>query len=417
LLERALAAPDALPGGALRVIAAGKASSSMAGAARRLLGSRIGGGLVVLPQAQDDPEPRRRVVGPGPHGAPSPFEAIAGGHPMPTTGSEQAGRRALALAASLQADETLVVLLSGGASALMAVPAAGVALDDKRATTDRLLRAGADIHALNTVRKHLSAIKGGWLAASAPGACRAFAISDVVGDDLSVIASGPTMADSSTFGDAIDVLRRFGEEGAYPRAVVARLAKGARGEVPETPKPGDPRLVRAASAVIGGRRDAMDGAAREAETLGYHVVRIDEAVVGEARIAAPSHLRRVVARAAGLARPACIVSSGETTVRVVGSGKGGRNQEFALASAAPLASLGGAVAAASAGTDGVDGPTDAAGAIVDATTVERARTAGFAPDTFLDNNNAYAFFAALGDLILTGPTDTNVGDLQIILLA
>jgi glycerate 2-kinase len=348
---------------------------------------------------------------------PSPFEVIAGGHPVPTIGSERAGRRALEVAGSLQADETLVVLLSGGASALMAVPAAGVALDDKRATTDRLLRAGADIHALNTVRKHLSAIKGGWLAARAPGACRAFAISDVVGDDLSVIASGPTVADSSTFADAVDVLRRFGEERAYPRAVVARLANGARGDVPETPKPGDPRLARAGSAVIGGRREAMDGAVREAETLGYHVLRIDDPVVGEARIAAPSHLRGVVARAAGVARPACIVSSGETTVRVVGDGKGGRNQEFALAAAAPLAALGGAAAAASAGTDGVDGPTDAAGAIVDATTVERARAAGLSPETFLDHNNAYAFFAALGDLILTGPTDTNVGDLQIILLA
>ena len=185
----------------------------------------------------------------------------------------------------------------------------------------------------------------------------------------------------------------------------------------ETPKPGDPRLVRAASTVIGGRRDAMDGAVREAERLGYQVVRIDDPVVGEARVAAPSHLREVVARAAGVARPACIVSSGETTVRVTGHGKGGRNQEFALASAAPLASLGGAAAAASAGTDGVDGPTDAAGAIVDATTVERARAAGLSPDTFLDNNNAYAFFAALGDLIHTGPTGTNVGDLQVILLA
>jgi hydroxypyruvate reductase len=342
---------------------------------------------------------------------------MVGGHPVPTIGSEQAGRRALGVAGSLEADETLVVLLSGGASALMAVPAAGVALDDKRATTDRLLRAGADIHSLNTVRKHLSAIKGGWLAAGAPGACRAFAISDVVGDDLSVIASGPTVGDSSTFGDAVDVLRRFGGEGAYPRAVVARLAKGARGDVPETPKPGDPRLVRAASAVIGGRHDAMDGAVGEAERLGYHVVRIDDPVVGEARIAAASHLRGVVARAAGVARPACIVSSGETTVRVVGDGKGGRNQEFALAAAAALASLGGSAVAASAGTDGVDGPTDAAGAIVDATTVERARAGGLSPDTFLDDNNAYPFFAALGDLILTGPTDTNVGDLQIILLA
>ena len=389
----------------------------MADAARRLLGSRIRGGLVVLRQAQDDPEHGRSGASAAPDAVPSPFEVIAGGHPVPTPGSEQAGRRALAIAGALRADEILLVLLSGGASALMAVPAAGVTLDDKRATTEVLLRAGADIHALNAVRKHVSAIKGGWLAAGAPGACRTFAVSDVVGDDLSAIASGPTVADSTTFGDALDILRRFGGEAAYPRAVVARLAGGARGDPPETPKPGDRRLVHAAAAVIGGRRDAMDGAARVAQTLGYHVVRIDHPVVGEARVAAPSHLGAVVARAAGVARPACIVSSGETTVRVTGRGKGGRNQEFALASAASLASLSGAAAVASVGTDGVDGPTDAAGAIVDPTTVERARSAGLSPDAFLDDNNAYAFFSALGDLIHTGPTDTNVGDLQIILLA
>ena len=387
---------------AVRLIAAGKAAPAMAMAAWRLLGSRIRGGLLISMAPRD---------------VPWPFESIAGGHPVPTPGSERAGRRALAIADALGADETLVVLLSGGASALMAVPAADVTLDDKRATTEGLLRAGADIHALNTVRKHLSAIKGGWLAACAGGSCRTFAISDVVGDDLSAIGSGPTVADSTTFGEALDILRRFGGEAAYPRAVVARLTEGARGAVVETPKPGDRRLTHARAAVIGGRRDAMDGVAREAETLGYHVGRIDDPVVGEARLAAPSHLRAVARRAAGVARPACIVSSGETTVRVAGRGKGGRNQEFALASAALVASLGGAAAVASLGTDGVDGPTDAAGAIVDQTTVARARSAGLSPDAFLDDNNAYAFFAALGDLIHTGPTDTNVGDLQIILLA
>ena len=387
----------------MRVVCAGKAAPSLATTASRLLGSRIRAGVVVSRQAQDD--------------VPPPFEAMAGGHPVPTRVSEQAGRRALQLAGSLDADETLVVLLSGGASALMAVPADDITLDDKRATTDRLLREGAAIQAFNTVRKHLSAIKGGWLAACASGPCRAFAISDVVGDDLSAIASGPTVPDPSTFGDALETLRRFGGEGAYPPAVVARLTRGARGDLPETPKPGDPRLRRAASTVIGSRRDAMEGSAREAETLGYHVAQIDDPVVGEARATAPSHLRAVFALAAGMARPACIVSSGETTVRVTGSGRGGRNQEFALASATRLASLGGGAAAASVGTDGIDGPTDAAGAIVDTTTVERARLAGLSPNAFLDHNDAYAFFAALGDLIHTGPTDTNVGDLQIILLA
>jgi hydroxypyruvate reductase len=312
----------------------------------------------------------------------------------------------------------LLVLLSGGASALMAVPADGLTLDDKRRTTEQLLRSGADIHALNAVRKHLSAIKGGWLAARTPGSSRTFAVSDVVGDDLSVIASGPTVPDASTFAEALDVLRRFGSVDAYPAAVVTRLEKGERGEVPETPKPGDARLSRADAAVIGGRRDAMDGAAREAEARGYHVVRIDDPVIGEARITAPSHLRAVVARVAGVGRPVCVVSSGETTVRVTGHGKGGRNQEFALAAAAPLASLGVPAVVASVGTDGVDGPTDAAGALVDSSTTARAQTAGLgAPDRYLADNNAYAFFEPLGDLIHTGPTDTNVGDLQVIVLA
>jgi len=403
LTERALATADTLPDGGLRLIAAGKAAPAMAKTACRALGSRVRAGL---------------VISPAPGEVPARLEPIAAGHPLPTAGSERAGRRALTLAASLAADETLVVLLSGGASALMAAPSDGVTLEDKRRTTDALLRAGADIHALNTVRKHLSAIKGGWLAASATGGCRTFAISDVVGDDLSVIGSGPTVADSSTFGDALDVLGRFGGAQAYPASVVARLAAGARGTSAETPKPGDRRLARAASRVIGGRGDAMDGASREAHARGYHVVRIDDPVIGEARVAAPSHLRAVVARAGGVGRPACVVSTGETTVRVAGSGRGGRNQEFALALAAMLPSLGAPIVAASVGTDGIDGPTDAAGAVVDATTIARAGRAGLpSPRAFLDNNDAYAFFAALGDLIRTGPTDTNVGDLQVVLLA
>jgi glycerate 2-kinase len=384
------------------VIAAGKAAAAMAGVAVRLLGARIRGGLVVTATAG---------------AAPAPLEGMVGGHPLPTADSERAGRRALAIAGSLAADETLLVLISGGASALMAVPAEGITLDDKRSTTAQLLLGGADIDALNTVRKHLSAIKGGWLAAGSAGPSRTFAVSDVVGDDPSVIASGPTVGDATTFAEAIEVVRRFGGAGAYPPPVLAHLEAGARGARPETPKPGDARLSRAASRIIGGRRDAMDGAAREAGSRGYHVVRVDDPVIGEARVAAVSHFRAAVAHAAGAGRPACVVSSGETTVRVTGRGRGGRNQELALALAAPLSSLGVAAAAASVGTDGIDGPTDAAGAIVDSTTIERAAQAAIgAPSRFLDDNNAYAFFDAMGDLIRTGRSDTNVGDLQVILL-
>jgi len=374
----------------------------MATAATRLFGDRIRRGL---------------IVGVAPAMSGLPFPMVAGGHPTPTTESERGGREALRLAASLKADETLVVLLSGGASALMAVPADGLTLADKQATTGQLLRAGADIHALNTVRKHLSGIKGGWLAAKTAGACRALVISDVVGDDVSVIGSGPTVPDGSTFRDTLDILQRFGGEGAYPAAVVERVKNGAAGRLEETPKAGDPRLASARASIIGGRRDAMDGAVRDAESRGYHVIRIDDAVVGEARVAGPSHLRACLAKAAGAGRPACIVSSGETTVRVTGDGTGGRNQEFALACAVPLSSLGIAAAVASVGTDGIDGPTDAAGAVVDTTTIERARASHLQPEAFLNRNDAYRFFASLGDLINTGPTGTNVGDLQIIVLA
>ena len=348
---------------------------------------------------------------------PAPFETVVSGHPLPTAASEDAGRRALALADSVRPDETLLVLVSGGASALLAVPAHGVTLDDKRVTTNQLLRAGADIYALNTVRKHLSAIKGGWLAARTRGLCRTLVISDVVGDDLSVIASGPTVADASTFDDALDVLNRFGGPAAFPAAVVERLRRGAAGTIDDTPSPGDPRLARTTTTVIGSRRDAMAGAAEEAARRGYRVVRIDDAVTGEARSAAAPHLRRALAQAGSGPRPVCVISSGETTVHVTGSGKGGRNQEFALAATPLLATVDAPVALASVGTDGVDGPTDAAGAIVDRTTLSRASAAGLPPDRFLSDNNAYAFFDALGDLIHTGPTGTNVGDLQVILLA
>ena len=399
LVERAVVALPVL--GPVCVVAAGKAAVPMARAARELFGDRIRAGLIV------GVEPLAQAGG---------FEVVVGGHPTPSASSEHGGRRALELAASLRADETLVVLLSGGASALMAVPADGLALEDKQAATRQLLRAGADIHALNTVRKHLSAIKGGWLAARAAGPCVAFAISDVVGDDLSVIGSGPTVPDASTFRDALDVVQRFGGDAAFPRAVVDRLRSGAEGRVRETPKPSDPALARAQTTVIGGRRDAMEGAVREAEARGYQVIRVDDAVVGEARVAGPSHLRAVVAKAAGTGRPACVISSGETTVRVTGGGKGGRNQEFGLACVDQLAAVDGPAVLASVGTDGVDGPTDAAGGVVDSSTGARARAARLQPQAFLERNDSYRFFEALGDLVQTGPTGTNVGDLQVFLL-
>jgi glycerate-2-kinase len=406
LVERALDQPAASFAARIWIVAAGKAAPAMASAALARFSQQVRGGVIV------DRE------GPRPGQPPEPgLERLAGGHPVPTPASERAGRRSLEIAARMGRDDVLLVLLSGGASALMAAPVDSMTLSDKRETTDRLLRAGADIHALNTVRKHLSSIKGGRLAATARGPVVTLAVSDVVGDDPSVIGSGPTVADPSTFVDALGVLERFGGIAAYPPSSVRHLEQGRRGERPETPKPGDPALAASVTHVIGGRHDAMQGAAAEAAKRGYRTVVLQAPVVGDARQAAAPHLAEIHDLVSRAGRPLCVVSSGETTVRVAGTGIGGRNQEFALAASELLPALG-AVAAASVGTDGIDGPTDAAGAIADSQTVERARRAGLAaPAAYLDDNNSYAFFESLGDLIRTGPTGTNVGDLQVFLLA
>ena len=349
---------------------------------------------------------------------PSSMTWIESGHPVPDARSVDAGRRALASAQTLAPGHGLLVLLSGGASSLMALPAAGITLEDKQSATRQLLGTGADIHELNAVRKHLSAVKGGQLAAAASGPVLALAISDVVGDDLSVIGSGPTVADPSTFADALDVVGRFGGAEAFPPAVVARLRAGARGELDETPKPGDARLERSVTRIIGSRRDAAAGAAAAARSLGYRTVVIDQPVVRLARDAGSRFVDDAVSLIGPGDDPACVIATGETTVRVVGSGRGGRNQEVALAAARTLAALPMAAALLSGGTDGVDGPTDAAGAIADGMTLSRAERAGLgSPEAHLDDNDAYRFFAALDDLVITGPSDTNVGDIQILLIA
>jgi glycerate 2-kinase len=383
------------------VIAAGKAANAMATAAVDILGSRVRGGLIVSPG--------------GP--APEMLDAIVGEHPQPGDGSEAGGRRALAIAEAVPADAELMVLLSGGASSLLAVPAEGISLDDKRATTGVLLKAGADIYALNTVRKHVSAIKGGRLAAVCRAESHTFVLSDVVGDDLSFIASGPTVADRSTYADALAVVDRFGGRSAYPAAVVAHLKTGAAGGVPESPKPGDPRLARAETVLIGGRHDAMAGAAAHARRRGYAVHIIEEAITGEARAAGPLFARSALEHARALPRPCCVVASGETTVHVTGSGLGGRNQELALAAAEVLAGYARPAALASIGTDGIDGPTDAAGGVVDQTTIDRMTSQSRSLTAVLGNNDSYGCLDALEDLIRTGATGTNVGDLQILLLA
>jgi hydroxypyruvate reductase len=364
--------------------------------------------------------PLRHILGVGPSlppTLPQGTQWFAGGHPLPNDQSVAAAARALEIASRSGADDLLVVLLSGGGSALMALPAEGITLEEKQQTARLLMTNGADIYELNTVRKHLSAIKGGQLAAASLAATVTLAISDVVGDDLSVIASGPTVADGSTFGDALAVVNRRGGAKVYPPAVMERLEAGSRGRMRETPDVGDSRLARSVAWVIGRQRGAIDGATLAAEALGYHVLVVDEPITGEAREAATAFITRLADDVQKRTRPLCVISSGETTVTVRGQGRGGRNQEFALSMARGLPRLGRDVVATSIGTDGIDGPTDAAGAVVDPSTLERAASLGLDAQRYLDDNDSYAFFDRLGDLIRTGPTSTNVGDLQVMLIA
>ncbi len=264
---------------------------------------------------------------------------LQGGHPIPNEQSVKAGREALMFARSLGANDCLVVLLSGGASAAMAAPLGGLSITDKQATVSALLSGGADITGLNTVRKHLSAIKGGRLAAACAGTTWTLAVSDVVGDDPAVIGSGPTVPDLTTFADAQRVVDQVGVASRLPSSVLALLAAGLRGEIEESVKPGDARVARAEWRMIGGRRDAMAGAKEAAEAQGYRVVVIDDPIVGEARRAGAAHVEWVRANLPRLARPACVVASGETTVKVTGDGIGGRNQELVLSAAFGLAGL------------------------------------------------------------------------------
>jgi len=384
----------------VRAVAIGKAALGMALAVDDVLGEQVVGGVMAA-NASVDALGRWRV-----------FPAS---HPKPTAASESVGRAALALADEARDDRgLLLVCLSGGASAMMAVPAPGLTIEDKAATTSALLAAGLDIGSMNVVRRHLSAVKGGQLAARA-GRTITLAISDVctpVEDDPMVIGSGPTAGDASTFADAFEVVRRAGLLDRIPAAVRAHLEAGLAGRVGGPVAPTDDRLCQSAYWLIASRRDAMQGAADVARRIGYDVTVHSSPVIGEAREVAAD----VLERARDRPRPACVISSGETTVRVRGAGKGGRNQELALAALEPLSALGQA-ALASVGTDGADGPTDAAGAMVDSSTFA-ALGASAADDVqrALAENDAYPLLDRVGAIVRTGPTGTNVGDLQVVLL-
>ncbi len=390
--------------GGRRVLVAGggKASGAMAAALEGILGDRITAGVVSVKDG---------------HGVPLSRVALReAGHPVPDARGVAAAGEMLDIAAGLGADDLLIVLLSGGGSALLTLPAEGISLEDKQRVTDHLLRAGAPIGDLNAVRKHLSRIKGGRLAlAAAAGRVLTLVLSDVVGDRLDVIASGPTTPDSTTWTDALRVLDRFDPDRTLPPSVRQVLREGAEGRRPETPKPGVPGFERVENVILGSNLDALRAASEEAERLGFAARVLSDAIEGEARDVAADHARMARALRDRGEAPACLLSGGETTVTVRGAGKGGRNMESALAFALAAEGLPDTVGLF-AGTDGTDGPTDAAGAVADGGTASRARARGLDPRAFLADNDSYTFFERAGGLLRTGPTLTNVMDVRIVLV-
>jgi len=388
----------------IHLVGAGKAGRMMGEAALAALGKRVAGGVIAVPR--------------GAEGRSGPVRFPAAGHPVPDIFSFAATREILSLLERAGRGDLVVAVVSGGGSAMLSAPAEGITMEEKAETSRLLLRAGADIASFNAVRKHLSEVKGGLLARAAqPAAIWALLLSDVPGDDPSVIASGPFSPDPTTYADAIGVLERYGIFYAVPSPVRQHLSEGAAGSLPETPKPDDPAFLGTTSAIVGTNRTAMEAARRTARgqvTGSTATALLPGFLRGEARECARSFCTglRKAAEALSPGHAVAVIAGGETTVNVRGSGKGGRNQEFALAAAMELAGEG-AMAVLAAGTDGIDGPTDAAGAYADGTTVARASSLGLDAGAHLENNDAYPFFESLGDLVVTGPTGTNVADLVI----
>jgi glycerate 2-kinase len=382
------------------VLAIGKGSYAMAAELERRLGERIVQGLAVVPRGlQVAPLAR--------------CQCLPSAHPVPDQSSADAANAGLELLKKLRKGDVVVVAVSGGASAMFVAPAEGVTLDDKIATNAALLRSGATIKELNCVRKHLSAVKGGNLVRSIPDGVKTVALilSDVPGDDLATIGSGLTVPDPTTFSDAIAIMKRRRIWGRTPERVRDHLEKGLAGEIPETPKSNDPIFARVTNVLIGSNRTAVDAAASEAERRGYAIARGRD-LVGEAD-ALGRDLAHDLAKIE--AARVCIVAGGEPTVTVRGGGRGGRAQQCALAMAMELAQIApdAKVAALIAGSDGIDGPTDAAGAFAFADSADRAIEAGIDPATAQRRNDAYTVFDSIGDLLRTGPTGTNVTDLFI----
>lgn len=393
-------------GGRVWVVGAGKAGWPMAQAAGAILQDRVAGGLVIVKEGHAG------------HGrAPDPIEIVQAGHPLPDARGRRGARRMAALLEAVGEDDLVLVLISGGGSALLTLPAPGVSLEDLRALTEMLLASGAPIEEINLLRKHLDVVKGGGLARlAAPARVVTLILSDVVGSPLDVIASGPTVPDPGTYAQALELLQRYELLEKVPPPVRRYLDAGRRGDQPETPGPGDPLFDRVHNVLVADNPTAAGAACAQAEREGYHAHLLTTFLEGEARQAGrflAAIARQIDLDGRPVPRPACVVAGGETTVTLQGDGLGGRNQELALGAVRDLAGVP-RVALVTLATDGGDGPTDAAGAVVTGETLARARAEGLDPDGYLSRNDAYHFFQPLGDLLRPGPTRTNVNDLVFV---
>jgi glycerate 2-kinase len=387
------------------LIGTGKASASMAQAIEDIFGDRITKGLITTKYSHILPLHKTEI--------------IEAGHPLPDQKGFDGAKKIQGILKESGPKDLVLFLLSGGGSALLPLPAEGIGLEEKQEVTQLLLNCGADIQEINTIRKHISQVKGGWLARWAyPSTVIGFILSDVVGDAFDVIGSGPTVPDNSRFEEAWKILEKYDLLKEIPSSIQKHLLLGKEGKVEETPKPGDVAFEKVNNYLIGSNIFALRAAAEEAISFGFNTLILSSSIVGETRETARFHsaiAKEILSSGNPLPRPACIISGGETTVSLKGRGLGGRNQEFALTGALEINGLE-KVVLLSGGTDGTDGPTDASGAIADFTTIQRARSMGLDPEVYFEDNNAYPFFQRLGDLLITGPTHTNVMDVRILLV-
>jgi hydroxypyruvate reductase len=389
------------------IVGAGKATAPMAKAVEDILADYRTSGAIVVKYG---------------HGLPlKTVEIIEAGHPQPDESGHEGAKKIAAILNKATQNDLVISLISGGGSALLPMPAEGISLAEKKEGTGILLKCGASIHELNTIRKHLSAIKGGGFAKIAyPATIINLMLSDVIGDDMDVLASGPFVPDHSTFADALEIVKKYGIEAELPESVMTRLKQGASGIIEETPKPADKIFDRVSNIIIASNIMACRAADKRAELLGYNTIILSSMMEGDTTELACAHIaiaKETILSGNPVKRPACIISGGETTVKVKGSGMGGRNQEFALVAAREISGLENDVVILSAGTDGTDGPTDAAGGMADTLTVERGEKAGLDLKCYLETNDSYNYLKQTSDLIITGPTRTNVMDVRIMLIA